>query len=137
MFLKFNVDGSCSGGKGGFGGLFRSPAGDIHSFYAKHLKETTSFQVELLSVQAGLQIILKKSLKKIELETDNEQIARILRQDEKINKVDPILTDVMTKLTFASEHLYDIRINHIYRAANCCANYLANNARVSQDSPSH
>ncbi|CAL5417122.1 unnamed protein product [Camellia sinensis] len=80
--IKLNVDG-CTGtgtGPGGFGGLFRDEQGTWISGYYGRLETCTSLEAELWAVYKGLTIILQRGLTNVIVETDAEQVVKMLTE---------------------------------------------------------
>ncbi|XP_028072274.1 uncharacterized protein LOC114274528 [Camellia sinensis] len=121
--IKLDTDGSTRrhGGGGGFGGLFWDETGAWISGYYGRLEICTSLEAELWTVYKGLTIILQRGFNQVIIETDAEQVVKLLSDD--LGERCPfwgIVEDARIIMRGC-----DCSIQHIRREANICADAMA------------
>ncbi|GMP66450.1 hypothetical protein CsSME_00026814 [Camellia sinensis var. sinensis] len=129
--LKLNTDGSTHrhGGGGGFGGLFRDESGSWISGYYGRLEKCTSLEAELWAVYKGLTIILQRGFNQVIIETNAEQVVKLLSED--LGEKCPswgIVKDARIIMRGC-----DCSIQHIRREANICADAMAKLGEIPTD----
>ncbi|CAL5390468.1 unnamed protein product [Camellia sinensis] len=121
--IKLNTDGNTRkhGGGGGFGGLFRVESGAWISGYYGRLEICTCLETKLWAVYKGLTIILQRGFNEVIIETDAEQVMKLLSEDlgEKCPYRD-IVEDARIIMRGC-----DCSTQHIRREANICVDAMA------------
>jgi ribonuclease HI len=124
-WVALNTDGAAkqSEKKAECGGVIRDNKGSWIDGFAKALGDTTGYMAELWGIYEGLKLAHHKGVKKLELRTDSAVLANSL-QDRKQGSVMGCV--LMRKIRTLMDGPWEIRIIHVYREANRCADMLAN-----------
>ncbi|KAI8570479.1 hypothetical protein RHMOL_Rhmol01G0037200 [Rhododendron molle] len=121
--FKLNTDGCWyeSNGIGGFGGLFRSHAGDWIMGYHGRRSFNSSLEAELWSIYKGLGVIRDRKLENVKIESDSLVAVDLVTEGNPGNHPQSVLINEAHFLLAQT----NTTIGHIPRAANQCADHLA------------
>ncbi|KAI8550987.1 hypothetical protein RHMOL_Rhmol06G0149600 [Rhododendron molle] len=121
--FKLNTDGCWyeSNGIGGFGGLFRSHAGDWIMGYYGRRSFNSSLEAELWSIYKGLGVIRDRKLENVKIESDSLVAVDLVTEGNPGNHPQSVLINEAHFLLAQT----NTTIGHIPRAANQCADHLA------------
>nr|POE53032.1 putative ribonuclease h protein [Quercus suber] len=124
-WLKLNTDGSCNAalGKAAGGGLVRDNLGNWVVGFARKLGNVNSFTAEIWALRDGLMVCRQMNLPAIIIEIDAKALADALRNPKYSNSV---ISPLFDDCKYLISQLPHVRINHIFREANKCADRLAN-----------
>jgi ribonuclease HI len=124
-WIVLNSDGAAklSDRKAGCGGVLRNDKGYWIEGFAKALGDTTSYMVELWGIYEGLNLAQHRGVTRLELRTDSQVIAKSLKDDTSGSIMGCALMKRIKNLLHGS---WKIRILHVFREANRCADMLAN-----------
>jgi ribonuclease HI len=124
-WVALNTDGAAkqSEKKAGCGGVIRDNNGSWIDGFAKALGDTTAYMAELWGIYEGLKLAYHKGVKNLELRTDSAVLANSLQDRKKGSVMGCVL---MRKIRTLLDGPWEIRIIHVYREANRCADMLAN-----------
>ncbi|XP_074301475.1 uncharacterized protein LOC141632870 [Silene latifolia] len=125
-WLALNIDGASKGNPGpsGAGGIFRDSAGNIVEAFAECLGEATVTRAELIALRRGLLIALERKIPYLLIQTDSTTIMSFLESESSVPVAHSHMTNICKSLIMDSSWHADIF--HIYREANACADWLAN-----------
>ena len=124
-WLKLNTDGSWNAklGQAAGGGLIRDGLGNWVGGFIRKMGSVNSFTAEVWALRNGLILCHQMKLPAIYVELDAKSLVDALSNPSYNNLViSPIFDDC--KLLISKIPL--VRIKHIFREANICANCLAN-----------
>ena len=124
-WLKLNTDGSWNAtlGKAAGGGLIRDDMGNWVIGFSRQLGNVNTFAAEIWVLQDGLMLIHQMKLPAIIIELDAKALVDALKNPRYGNSVISPLFDDWKVLISQIPH---VRINHVFREANKCADRLAN-----------
>ncbi|CAN1178095.1 Putative ribonuclease H protein At1g65750, partial [Linum perenne] len=119
-----NTDGSryTHSGSTAIGGLIRTDQGRfIHAFTA-NMGDCSITRAEICAIVQGMKLAWDLGIRKLLIQSDSEAAVAILRRED-TNHQHAILVSEFMELRSRS---WDISITHVFREANCGADYLAN-----------
>ncbi|CAN1770672.1 Putative ribonuclease H protein At1g65750 [Linum perenne] len=119
-----NTDGSRyrHSGSTAIGGLIRTDQGRfIHAFTA-NMGDCSITRAEICAIVQGMKLAWDLGIRKLLIQSDSEAAVAILRRED-TNHQHAILVSEFMELRSRS---WDISITHVFREANCGADYLAN-----------
>ena len=119
-----NVDGSAARafGMAGGGGLIRDGNGDWVIGFARKIGTTTSFMAELWALRDGLLLCLQIQAQAVCVELDAKAIVDAFNMQSYFNTV---ISSIMDDCRHLAAQISQLRVRHIYREANRCADLLA------------
>jgi len=123
-WLTLNVDGLAAGasGKAGGGGLIRDGNGEWVIGFARKIGTTTSFMAELWALRDGLLLCLQIQAQAICVELDAKAVVDAFNMQSYSNTV---ISSIMDDCRHLATQISHLRVRHIYREANRCADFLA------------
>lgn len=130
-FVKLNTDGAAKAGSGlaSASGLFRNCSGDWIVGYVARIGVTNSFFAELWGLREGLRLARNRGFTNVAAEMDSEAVVQILtREDDTSTTPNRLVADCKLLMN----QFQNIKITHIYREGNACADFLANMGQTSQ-----
>ncbi|KAG5249134.1 non-LTR retroelement reverse transcriptase [Salix suchowensis] len=124
-WIKLNVDGCSKGnpGEAGAGGVLRDGMGSWIAGFARNNGICSSVTAELWAVYIGLQLTWDRGYRKVILESDSSVVVGLMNGDKV--SMDRNCTLIM-KIRDMLDKAWEVRTVHIYREANCVADWLAN-----------
>jgi ribonuclease HI len=124
-WYALNTDGAAkiSDSKAGCGGIVRNDTGNWVEGFAKALGDTTAYMAELWGVFEGLKLAKRRGVTKLDLRIDSEVIVKSLQARKNGSAMGCTL---MKKIYKVLEDFQEVRITHVFREANRCADMLAN-----------
>jgi ribonuclease HI len=124
-WLALNTDGAmkASERKAGCGGVLRSDTGVWIEGFSKALGDTTAYMAELWGIYEGLCLARRREVTKLEIRTDSQVIAHSLQNQTDGSVMGSVL---IRKIRDLLNGPWEVKIIHIYREANRCADMLAN-----------
>jgi ribonuclease HI len=124
-WYTLNTDGAAkiSDSKAGCGGIVRNDTGNWVEGFAKALGDTTAYMAELWGVFEGLKLAKRRGVTKLDLRIDSEVIVKSLQARKNGSTMGCTL---MKKIYKVLEDFQEVRITHVFREANRCADMLAN-----------
>jgi ribonuclease HI len=124
-WFVLNSDGAAktSDRKAGCGGVLRSDNGTWIEGFAKAVGDTTAYMAELWGIYEGLHLAQRRGVMRLELRTDSHIIAQCLK-DSKSGSIRGCA--LVKKIRSLLNEPWEIRIIHVFREANRCADVLAN-----------
>ena len=99
------------------------PYGDLGRGFARNICYCSSITAELWAIFVGLQLTWEKGFRRVILETDSKIVVGIINGD--IVRVDRNYNLVMQIKDILGRD-WEVRLFHVYREANCVADWLAN-----------
>ena len=123
-WLKLNTDGSwnAASGKAIGGGLIRDSLGNWVVGFTRKLGSVNSFSVEIWALRDGLMLCHQMNLPAIIIELDAKALVDALNNPRYSNSV---ISPIFDDCKFLLSQIPQVRIKHIFREANKCADYLA------------
>jgi ribonuclease HI len=124
-WYTLNTDGAAkiSDSKAGCGGIVRNDTDNWVEGFAKALGDTTAYMAELWGVFEGLKLAKRRGVTKLDLRIDSEVIVKSLQARKNGSAMGCTL---MKKIYKVLEDFQEVRITHVFREANRCADMLAN-----------
>jgi ribonuclease HI len=124
-WFVLNSDGAAkiSDRKAGCGGVLRSDKGIWVEGFAKALGDTTAYMAELWGIYEGLCLAQRRGVMRLEVRTDSQVIAQSLKNN---NSGSIMGCSLMKRIRNLLDGPWEIRIIHVFREANRCADALAN-----------
>jgi ribonuclease HI len=107
----------------GCGGVLRDAEGRWIEGFAKYLGHTSAYMTELWGVYEGLQLARRRNIEKVEVQIDSQVLVHNLQNGHNGNIVECAL---MQRVKSLLELSWEVRITHVFREANRCADVLAN-----------
>ena len=123
-WFKLNSDGASFGnpGKARGGGIIRNSQGAWVRGYARSFGFTSSIIAELWALRDGLKLADHMGIRQLEVELDAKVIVGLLNSNKNPNSAyAPLLFDCRYLLG----KLPQVRVPHVFREANKCADWLA------------
>ncbi|KAL4319850.1 hypothetical protein GQ457_18G018210 [Hibiscus cannabinus] len=126
-WIKLNVDGAMDlrDGSATIGGVIRDDQGNWIFGFLKSVGICSVLTTELWAILVGLRHVWRLGFRKIEVETDNVEVARILDRTSNVFSENAMALSIGTLLTLD----WDIVTRHIPRTANGVADRLAKLSR--------
>ena len=124
-WIKLNVDGCSKGNPGmaGAGGAIRDNMGSWIGGFARNIGICSSVTAELWAIYIGLQLVWAKGFRKVLLESDCRVALGLITGDcVKIDRNYNLTMHIRAMLG----RDWEIVTGHVYREANCVADWLAN-----------
>jgi ribonuclease HI len=122
-FFKVNTDGSYVHGQAACGGIIRNHNGNFVKGFMCKLGSGNALFAELKGILFTLHIIREMQLTNVILETDSiHALNMIQNRYTSIFHLQPLLQEIIHLINRSGS---TIRINHIHREANTCADALA------------
>nr|BAE79385.1 unnamed protein product [Ipomoea batatas] len=124
-FTKLNSDGACKSHShlASAGGLLRNENGLWVAGYICNIGTANSFLAELWGLREGLLLAKNRGFTKLIAETDSEAVVQVLRKD---GPVTPDASILVKDCKLLLDHFQEIKVTHILREGNQCADFLAN-----------
>ncbi|KAK2417953.1 hypothetical protein QL285_040194 [Trifolium repens] len=121
-----NTDGAAKigTGKAGCGGVLRNDAGVWMEGFVKGLGDTTAYMAELWGIYEGLRLARRRGVLKLEVRSDSQVIVQGLQDNNNGGSI--MGCALMKRIRDLLEEPLDIKIVHVFREANRCADMLAN-----------
>lgn len=110
------------GGKAGCGGLCRTHDGQWICGFSCNLGSCTAFIIEIWGVLEGLKLAAVHGFSHVELQVDSMVVVNILQGRESATAAGRCLIE---KIRQIMQRFTNIRVRHVYREANICADILA------------
>jgi ribonuclease HI len=128
-FVRLNTDGACKENNiAGCGGIIWGNQGEWIGGFAKGVGDCNPFIVELWGVFEGLLLAWCLGFRKIELHIDSVAVVQVISTGKLSSKSRWSLVLNIQKLLDLE---WEVKIAHVYREANQCADALAGNCRIS------
>ncbi|KAL4311976.1 hypothetical protein GQ457_01G025270 [Hibiscus cannabinus] len=126
-WIKLNVDGAMDlrDGSATIGGVIRDDQGNWIFGFSKSVGICSVLTTELWAILVGLRHVWRLGFRKIEVETDNVEVARILDRTSNVFSENAMALSIGALLTLD----WDIVTRHIPRTANGVADRLAKLSR--------
>ncbi|GAU38719.1 hypothetical protein TSUD_396480 [Trifolium subterraneum] len=120
----FKLDGAAktSDNKSGCGGVLRNENGTWIEGFTKALGDTTAYMAELWGIYEGLRLAQRRKMTRLELRTDSQVIAQRLQDQQGGSNTGCTL---MKKIRRLLDGPWEVKIIHVFREANRCADMLA------------
>lgn len=121
---KLNTDGSFVGAHGlaGCGGVIRDSEGCWIEGFAMSINTTSSISAELWALREGLRLCINAHLRSVEIEIDASAVISFLASNTNTNGDPSALIDDCRDLLRQLPH---VKLSHVFREANTCADALA------------
>jgi ribonuclease HI len=128
-WIALNTDGAAKqdSSRAGCGGVLRDEDGRWIQGFSKNLGSTTAYIAELWGIYEGLCMAKRRNIRKVELLTDSMVIAQNLKTGSYGSYRGHIL---MKKIRALLQEEWEVKISHVFREANRCADILANMGSV-------
>ncbi|KAF7843157.1 ribonuclease H [Senna tora] len=123
-WVKLNVDGAVCRitDDAGCGGLLRNSKGDWIKGFTCNLGKTTIICAELWGIYLGLKMVWNLGHRKVIVESDSSNAIDEIRSSHKeVSNQLPMMGNIMNLLN----QNWDVRLQHISRSSNNCADVLA------------
>jgi ribonuclease HI len=124
-WFVLNTDGAAkaSDKRAGCGGILRRDNGMWVEGFAKALGDTTAYMAELWGIYEGLLLANRRAVERLELRTDSQIIAQSLQERTNGSMMGCAL---LRRIRSLLDGPWEVKIIHVYREANRCADMLAN-----------
>ena len=124
-WIKLNVDGCSKGNPGvaGAGGVLRDNMGSWIAGFTRNNGICSSVTAELWAAYIGLQLTWDRGYRKVILESDSRVVIGLMQGDTPSMDRNYTLTMQIRDML---ERDWEIQTVHIFREANCVADWLAN-----------
>ena len=121
---KFNTDGaSCKNlGKADGGGVIKDCHGDWVKGFSRSIGHTISVMAEWWALRDGLNLAIQLGISKLEIELDAKVIVEVLKST---NCPNISFTTLSCDCRCLMARFRRVRVGHVFREANKCANLLA------------
>lgn len=106
----------------GCASIIRHMHGDYKSGFSKHIRECSALRIELWDIYVGLSITKSLGFHKVELNIDSSTIVRML-ETSKVLAIDGV--SMVYQILLLIEMHDEVKVTHLYRKTNKCANVLA------------
>jgi ribonuclease HI len=125
-WFVLNTDGSAKigVGKAGCGGVLRNDTGVWMEGFAKGLGDATAYMSKLWGIYEGLRMARRGGVEKLELRSDSQVIVRSLQNNNNGSSI--MGCALMKRIRDLLTGSWDVKIMHVFREANRCADMLAN-----------
>ncbi|XVF15275.1 hypothetical protein REPUB_Repub09cG0137100 [Reevesia pubescens] len=126
-YVKMNVDGSVKGSSciAAAGGVLRDDSGSFLCAFTYKIGISSILNAELWAILIGLHISWEKGYRNIHLESDS--LSAIKKLNEQPNAFDSNL-HIIKAIKVLQQREWSCMIDHIYREANSCADWMASHA---------
>lgn len=123
-WFKLNSDGASLGnpGKAGGGGIIRNSQGGWVRGYARSIGLTSSIIAELWALRDGMQLADHMGIRQLEVELDAKVIVGLLNSNKNPNST---YAPLLSNCRYLLAKLPQVRVSHVFREANKCADWLA------------
>ncbi|CAN1808121.1 Putative ribonuclease H protein At1g65750, partial [Linum perenne] len=124
-WFTLNSDGSLhlQNNRAAAGGLVRDSGGNLITSYVINLGSCSIMRAELRGIIEGMKIAWDKGVRRLCIQTDSQAAVSLLCSTEGREHRHSSLVDQFSELRSRD---WEVTIHHIYREANCAADYLAN-----------
>ncbi|MCI17930.1 putative non-LTR retroelement reverse transcriptase, partial [Trifolium medium] len=123
QWIKLNTDGARKDmRRAGCGGLLRDSHGAWLGGFAKYLGNCYAYVAELWGVVEGLKYAWSRGFKKVELNVDSIAVVQVLNEGGTCSALGFSLVKQIQRLVNLD---WEIKVSHLYREANQCADGLA------------
>ena len=131
-WLTLNVDGSAAGslGMAKGGGLIRDGNGDWVIGFARMIGTATNFLAKLWTLQDGLLLYLQIQAQAVLIELDAKAVVDAFNLQNYSNS---IVSSIMDNCRHLASQILRMRVRHVYKEANKCADFLAKLGSVCFD----
>ena len=133
-WFKLNSDGASQGnpGKAGGGGLIRDHHGKRIKGYVRNIGNATSIAAEFWALRDGLMLAAQLGITQLLVELDAQVIVNLVLSKKPINcSYSPLLNNCRYLL----RQFHHIKIIHVFREVNRCADNLVRAVPSYQDHP--
>ncbi|CAN1165013.1 Putative ribonuclease H protein At1g65750 [Linum perenne] len=110
-------------GRAAAGGLIRDHKGNLISYFAANLGSCSIMRAELRGIIEGMSLAWDKGVRRLCIQTDSKAAVSILAKVDNLNHRHASLVEQFHAL---KNRDWEVSIHHIFREANCAADYLAN-----------
>ncbi|MED6199315.1 hypothetical protein PIB30_119166 [Stylosanthes scabra] len=129
-WVKMNTDGAVKVDKtlAGCGGIISSHKGEWVAGFISNLTYCHSTQAELMGILKGLEMAWSLEIRRLEVEADSKDVIESINdthQDSTCHNY------ILKQIRSYKDRSWQITFNHIFREANKCANWLANEGTKS------
>ncbi|CAN1191399.1 Putative ribonuclease H protein At1g65750, partial [Linum perenne] len=124
-WATLNTDGSriSSSGATSIGGLIRNERGEFVRAFCANIGDCSITRAELKAIVEGLRIAWSLGIRKVAIQTDSSTAVSILQKGVGEQHQHAALVAEFHDL---SSREWELSLSHVYREANCAADYLAN-----------
>ncbi|CAN1801232.1 Putative ribonuclease H protein At1g65750, partial [Linum perenne] len=124
-WFTLNTDGSSLSLNGSttIGGLIRDPHSRFVRAFCANVGDCSITRAELRGIVEGLKLAWDLGIRKIAVQTDSRAAISILEQDMHMVRQHAALVADFHELRSRN---WEVSLSHVYREANCAADYLAN-----------
>lgn len=132
-FVKLNTDGSVQGtnGSAGIGGIIRDYSGEWIVGFKGYIGSMPILLVKLKAIQQGLILARQGGYVRVMCESDSmEAIRLVLEADEPYHHYGAIVANIRRMM----KEEWEVSLNHVYKQANFCADFLAKSGAAGDDS---
>ena len=125
-FIKCNTDGAAQGSPGpaACGGIFRTSTGAVAGCFAMYLRTKSALEAELLAVMTAVEEAYKRRWHSLWVECDSQLVIYAFNNASFV----PWRIRARWKICQQLCGLMTVRVSHIFREGNKCADKLANYA---------
>ena len=121
--VSLNTDGARKGfGQTGVGGLLRDFTGNWIMGFIVNLGTCSVLLVELWGLLHGLRMAWENDFRRVQVGVDNESVVHLLTMASVPENENATLIKAIQKLL---EQDWIVQLEHVYREANCAADFLA------------
>ncbi|CAN1841739.1 Putative ribonuclease H protein At1g65750 [Linum perenne] len=124
-WATLNTDGSriSNSGATSIGGLIRDERGQLVRAFCANIGNCSITRVELKAIVEGLKIAWSLGIRKVAIQTDSRAAVSILQKGVGERHQHAALVAEFHELSLRE---WELSLSHVYREANCAADYLAN-----------
>ncbi|CAN1189368.1 Putative ribonuclease H protein At1g65750, partial [Linum perenne] len=119
-----NTDGTrySHSGSTAIGGIVRDDGGRFIQAFTANIGDCSITRAELSAIIQGLKLAWAIGIKRIIVQSDSQTAVSILQREATYNQHATLISDFIE----LKARSWEISITHVYREANCGADYLAN-----------
>ncbi|KAL9224347.1 hypothetical protein vseg_000390 [Gypsophila vaccaria] len=130
-WFVLNIDGASRGnpGESGAGGLIRTADGSLIRAFALKLGIGSSMRAEVMALVRGLALAKELDLPRLIIQSDSQIVVELMKGNETMLSRPYVIKNCKELIEC---HQWRVEMQHIYREANTCADWLANLA-IDQD----
>ncbi|CAN1171162.1 Putative ribonuclease H protein At1g65750 [Linum perenne] len=120
-----NTDGSCIHGSGStaIGGLIRDDRGKFVHAFCGNIGNCSITRAEIKAIVEGLKLAWDVGIRRIHVQSDSRAAISILQKEDADSHQH---TALVAEFIALKRRSWEISISHVFREANCGADYLAN-----------
>ena len=122
-WFKLNADRASFGNlsTAGGGGLIRDHYGSWVKGYMRHIGFASSITVKFWALKDGLLLASQLGISQLLVELDAKVVVELLQSSKSSNNY---FSSLFNDCRYLLHQFNQVRINHVFREANRCANYL-------------